>query len=111
MDHRHGERHHTFTLVKVRCNNRDVPGLVYNCSRQGAFVLSTATMKKGQFIEILTEDSFGKKIVSISGLVVHQGKSGFGLLFCQPNGIARRFAKKITNRWAAGGADGVSAYG
>lgn len=110
MDHRQGERHNSFSLVKVRCNGQDVTGLVYNCSRQGVFILSTAAVKKNQYVELLAENSSNNLITRIPGLVVHCNKGGFGLVFCKPDSEAREFVSKISYRLAAGKAGGVSAY-
>ena len=111
MDHRQGKRHDSFSLVKIRCNGRDVAGLVYNCSRQGVYVLSTAAVHKNQYVEILTMDSCNNLTASIPGLVVHHDNSGFGLVFCKPDSRAREFVEKISYRLAADDAGGVRAYG
>ena len=98
MDHRQGKRHRSFSLVKVSCNGRNIPGLVYNCSQQGVFLLSTARVQKNQHVEILIEGLGDKTIVHVPGFIVHHGKTGFGLMFCEPDGATREFVNRISNK-------------
>lgn len=111
MEHRRGRRHNSFSLVKVRCNDQEMPGLVYNCNRHGLYILSTVSVQKNQIIEVLTTDFSGKAMLTIPGLVVHHNNSGFGLVFCKPDSAARGFVDKISYRLDAGVAGGVSSYG
>jgi hypothetical protein len=74
-------------------------GLVYNISRDGIFILSTIMPRVNTIVEILIPMPAKKKLLlPISGQVVHRGKNGFGLMFCELAAAARLFVDKVLMR-------------
>jgi hypothetical protein len=87
IDHRQGVRHRVLTLVKVyHSDNRCAAGLLYDLSADGMLVLSEVQPDVNQRvnIEFPLSPAWGMAI-TIKGIVVHCRKSGFGLVFREPD--------------------------
>lgn len=87
-DHRRqGVRQRVMTLVKVyHSDNRCVAGLLYELSADGMFVLSEVQPEVNQRVDIEfpLSPAWGMAL-TIKGIVVHCRKSGFGLVFREPD--------------------------
>jgi Tfp pilus assembly protein PilZ len=98
INHRQGKRHRTFSLVEIKCRHGSSPGLMYNISRDGMYVLSTNVPKLNDSVQICISLFNKRKPVIIPGMVVHCNKHGFGLLFRELDDSALEVVKKYLHR-------------
>jgi len=87
IDHRQFTRHRVLTLVKVyHSDDRCTAGLLYDLSADGMLVLSEVqpSVNRRVNIEFPLSPAWGMAI-TIKGIVVHCRKSGFGLMFREPD--------------------------
>jgi len=87
IDHRRCSRHRVLTLVKVyHSDNRCTAGLLYDLSADGMLVLSEDQpgVSRRVDVEFPLSPAWGMAI-TIKGIVVHCRKSGFGLMFREPD--------------------------
>jgi hypothetical protein len=87
IEHRLGSRHRVMMLVKVHKNSgRCTAGLLYNLSADGMFVLSEEPPLVNKCVDIeFALSPAGNMAVTIKGIVVHRRKTGFGLMFREPD--------------------------
>ena len=100
INHRHGERRRTFALVEIKCRQGKCPGLMYNISRDGMYVLSKNVPKLHKRVDICIS-LFNRKgsPVVIPGMVVHRSNHGFGVLFRELDDTTRGVVNKLLGRY------------
>ena len=82
MDHRQGNRYRVFRLVEVQYADAGrAPGLLYNVSRNGMFVLTSAQPGMNGCVDIRIHAANDGEAVRISAQVVHHNGCGVGLIF------------------------------
>lgn len=82
MDHRQGNRYRVFRLVEVQFDeSARAPGLLYNVSRNGMFVLTSARPDVNGCVDVRIRYANDDDAVSISAQVVHHSDCGVGLIF------------------------------
>lgn len=80
MEHRQGARYRAFRLVELQYEEFGRRGaLLYNVSRNGMFVLTTAAVGVNRCVDVRIPAAGGT--VRISALVVHCGNGGLGMIF------------------------------
>ena len=90
IEHRQGIRRRTLSLVEIQRREGGSVGLMYDISAHGMFVLSNAVPAIHECIYIyLMPLQNGGRPVRITGLVVHRGSHGFGVMFHELDGNAR----------------------
>jgi len=87
IEHRLGSRHRVMMLVKVHNNSgRCTAGLLYDLSADGMFVLSEEPPLVNKCVDIeFALSPAGGMAVTIKGIVVHRSRTGFGLMFREPD--------------------------
>ena len=89
MDHRQGNRYRVFRLVEVEYDDSSqAPGLLYNISRNGMFVLTSAHPVVNDCVDVCIRSRNAGETVSISAQVVHHSDCGVGLIFRDLDGHA-----------------------
>lgn len=89
MDHRQGGRYRVFRLVAVQYDDSaQAPGLLYNVSRNGMFVLTNARPGVNDCVDVCIRSANGGEEVSISAQVVYHTDHGVGLIFREVGGHA-----------------------
>ena len=82
MDHRQGARYRAFQLVDLQYDDTERKGaLLYNVSRNGMFILTTAGLGINHCVDVLIPAAVGGAAVRVSALVVHGSECGLGLIF------------------------------
>ncbi|MDR9437482.1 MAG: PilZ domain-containing protein [Thiohalophilus sp.] len=93
MEHRHGKRVRALALVRV-CQSDGAgecrPGLLYNVSQDGMFVLSNMQPAINASFDVYIQIAGHLMNVCLPGQVVHANGHGFGMIF-------RRMSRQ--NRW------------
>jgi len=100
MEHRRGSRQRTFTLIQIKYKNiRIRSGLLYNVSRDGAFIISSIYPEPSSIINIYMPNySKNTDVFPASGIVIHSKESGFGILFCRNNNSTQQLIDKLVNK-------------
>lgn len=100
MEHRQQRRQRAFALAEVKCRNKIIMmGLAYNVTRDGLFILGTFAPKVDKVVEIcITIPKKEKLLIPISGIVVHRGNNGFGLMFCEQDEATWQLADKLLRK-------------
>lgn len=99
IEHRQGIRRRALALVKIQSMSNDSVGLMYDISSQGMFVLTDAVPKMHECINIYMLSPDSGRAVPVTGLVIHGGKHGFGVMFYGLDGKAREMIKKYIDRF------------
>lgn len=88
MEHRHGERVRALALVRVcQSDGADecLPGLLYNVSQDGIFVLSNMQPTINASLDVYIQLAGHFMNVCLPGQVVHANGHGFGMIFRRMN--------------------------
>ena len=100
MEHRQQRRQRAFALAEVKCHNELVmTGLAYNVTCDGLFILGTFSPKVDKIVDIhITIPKKEKLLIPISGIVIHRGNNGFGLMFCEQDEATWRLVDKLLRK-------------
>jgi len=94
INHRQGKRIRTFELVEIKSRNGLSPGLMYNISHDGMYVVSKTIPNLHDSIDIcMTSSKNQDTCVMIPVMVIHRSKYGFGVLFRELDSNAREVVR------------------
>jgi hypothetical protein len=96
MDHRQGMRRPALELVKIQCRHGHVAGLMHNIGPDGMFILCEAVADVCDSVDIsIALSGAVNASVRIPAIVVHRCSNGFGIMFRELDGNARRFVATL----------------
>lgn len=94
INHRQGKRIRTFALVEIKSRNGHSPGLMYNLSGDGMYVVSKTIPNLHDSIDIcVTSFKSQDTYAVIPVMVIHRSKYGFGVLFRELDSKAREVVR------------------